>query len=547
MDIEIPGWLEPVLSAYDIPWPDIDEESFKTLPQPLRNFGEDLTAFGDAIASALQTLESDNPSHTLHALTGYFTDIRHEFLEPVKNLCDDLAGDPCTVAYWAVVSLKGALLTALTAEVANDIGDALLDGVTFGLDSVGAAAEAMAVRQVVAEMISTAEGELISAIQSNANRYLDNFVSSIVNPFISRVSSSVQGAVDSYVPQLVLQEAIDVERSVDESLGERLHLSPSQLEHIVQSITESSVHLTTAGVKLHSAIEEIFSHPAPRPGGSTLSSTLRLAAQSVVDTVGSDLVDAVGQLIDHVVSHFTTLLEDYKRAVGDLDQQATAVASREHARSGPDVLVLSAAGVGAGAAASVARTTGAVNGEAASSVQAKAVAPVNDAQTVATSPVPADPGVGTPAGAVSWATQELRSPSGAYAGPNFDCLTFCSQAYGGTIHAVGAQGTAQDEFTYYSTPPHNIMNTSPPSLQNPPPAGALVFYNEPGGQGHVGISLGNGEIVCTQDSTHSVSGVVKVPFIAGNGNSSLPIGGVSASGSPYSGSSKYVYEGWCMP
>jgi cell wall-associated NlpC family hydrolase len=545
MAIDIPGWLEPVLNAYGIPWPDIDEDAFLHLPQPLRNFGDDLTAVGDAIDSALRSLESGNPSHTLIALTGYFTDVRRDFLDPVKDVCNDIAGDPCTLAYWAIYSLKEALLGLLFGEVTDDIVDGISVVATLGLDSAAAAAEAVGVRELVTEMVRAGESELISELQSSANRYLDNFVSSIVNPFINRVSSSVQGAVDSFVPQLV-QSAASVEGAVADSLGERLHLSPSALEQCVGSITESSAHLTSASTKLRSAVEEIFAHPAPRPTAH-LSSTLRLATHSVVQTVERDLVEALGQLIDRIVSHFTTLLHDYKRSLDDLDQQARTAASREHARPGSNVLVGSAIGLGVVAAAVVAGATGAANGEGATKVQEPSATSVDDIQAVAVGPPPAEPADGSPAGAVSWATNELQASTGSYTGPNYDCLTFCSQAYGGSIHAVGATGTAQDEFTFYSTPPNNIMNTAPPSLQHPPPAGALVFYNEPGGPGHVGISLGNGEIVCTQDSTHSVSGVVKVPFIAGNGNSSLPIGGVSASGSPYSGSSKYVYEGWCMP
>jgi hypothetical protein len=378
MDIEIPTWLEPLLNFYGIPWPDIDENAFLELPQRLRNFGEDLTAVGDSIESALHVLESGNPSHTLQAISTHFATIRSDFLEPVKGICNELAGDPCTVAYVAITALKESLLVVLFAEMGDDLLDVASAVLTLGLDSAAAAAEAVAVKEVVSEMLSAAEGDLAYKIQSSADRYLDDLVTSLLTPFISRVASSLEGAVDSYVPQLLLDAS-----KANDALGEVLHLSPLAVDQCVDSIAESSSHLTSAGTKLHAAIEEIFSHPAPRPASHSLSSALRLAAASAVETVERDLVAGLGELIDHIVSHFTALLQAYERAVVDLDHQARAVAAREHARLVPEVILLSAAGLGVASAVDVVRVGATVNGEEAGQVQVEAVTAVNDARTVA--------------------------------------------------------------------------------------------------------------------------------------------------------------------
>lgn len=392
MAIEIPNWLEPLLSFYGIPWPDIDEDAFEDLKQPLRIFGNDLYAVGDAIDSALRLLESGNPSHTLRAIITYFEAIRADFLSPITSVCDDLAGSPCDVAHDSIVAVKVGLITLLAGEIANDIGAVVATIATLGLDSVLTAGEAVAVREAVSEAITIAEGDVASAILSATNQCLDNFVSSLVNPFINGVSSRVENSVNSYGPQLILQQSLAVEQSAygaNGSMAERLHLSPSELDQSVGSIFESSSHLDDASTKLVSAIEEIFSHPAATPQVGNMSSALRMVAKGVVQTVERDLVDALHQLVDHVVRHFVDLLQGYKRAISDLDQQAREVASNEHVRLGPGVVVLSAAGTGVVAAAEAIRVSAVVNGEQADSVQVETVSVVEHAESLAGSAKPA--------------------------------------------------------------------------------------------------------------------------------------------------------------
>ena len=87
MALEIPSELEPFFQVYGIPWPDVDEDVFKELPGPLRNFGADLLAVGDAIESALQDLAAGNPSHTLQAIQEY---IARDSVRYAEELVDRL-------------------------------------------------------------------------------------------------------------------------------------------------------------------------------------------------------------------------------------------------------------------------------------------------------------------------------------------------------------------------------------------------------------------------------------------------------------------------
>ncbi len=249
---------------------------------------------------------------------------------------------------------------------------------TAGADSALAAAEAVAVKEAISRAIAIAENEIASAILSAANSHLDNFVSSLINPFINNAVRGLEGAVDSYAPQLLLQQAFSAERSVVAAEGQvagRLHLSASELEACIERIYRSSEHLDVAERKLKGAIDELFSRPAPNaPYVSGLSPKMRMVLKGVVDTVKSDLLAALRTLIQEIVKHFVALLEDYKRALDDLNEQAAAIASKQHASGAPHVALLSAAGLGSSVAAGVAATSGLINAEQAEQVQVEAVA-----------------------------------------------------------------------------------------------------------------------------------------------------------------------------
>ena len=204
MSIELPGWVTPILNAYGIPWPDVNEDAFHAMKQPLRTFGQDLVAVSDAIEKALGDLESGNPSHTLRALSTYCSNIRRDFLDPIQGVCDDLAGTPCDVAYDAIVTLKLTLIGLLLGEIQDDVADIVATVVTLGADAELTVAEALVVREAIREAIEYGEGEVAYKLQSAADGYVDNFVNSLVNPFIDSVEKAVEARVESYIPALVL-------------------------------------------------------------------------------------------------------------------------------------------------------------------------------------------------------------------------------------------------------------------------------------------------------------------------------------------------------
>jgi len=387
MAFEIPAEFEPLFRRYGIPWPDVDEDVFRELPQPLRSFGEDLTAVGDDIESALQALAAGNPSQTLKAIQTYIQAIRRDFLDRVQDLCDDLAGMPCSVAYEMVFDAKVAAITALTYEVGNDIVDIASAIVTLGTDSAAAAAEAIAVREAISESMSIAEAEIVGRLLSMANGYLDNFVNSIVHPFLSRVSRGLENSVDSYVSNLTLLQVVGAEQAallVEDSATGRLHLSPSELETCIESIRSSSGHLAAAAQTLEGIVYELFSHPAPNvPHIRSLSSDMRMALRGVALTIKSDLVAAVEQLVTNVEQHFVTLLQDYKQALDELDEQGRVLASQQHALAGPNVVVLSAMGIASAVGAGVTVASGVVNAEEANAVQVEAASAMDGTASVA--------------------------------------------------------------------------------------------------------------------------------------------------------------------
>ena len=197
------------------------------------------------------------------------------------------------------------------------------------------------------------------------------------------MANRVEASVDSYAPQLLLRQAITIEQmanSENTSVADRLHISASELDRCVQAIYESATNLDRASSKLDTAIEELFAHPAPSPQAQHLSSSLRIAVKGVVHTVEQDLIGALRQLVDHVVKHFGTLLEDYKRALGDLDQQARNAASNEHVGAGAAVTVLSAAGTGV--AAGVAYASGIINAQESGRVQVETASVVENAESL---------------------------------------------------------------------------------------------------------------------------------------------------------------------
>ena len=367
MSFDMPGWVEPVLAAYGIPWPDVDEDAFHWVQQPLRSFGHDLVAVSDAIESAVQELEAGNPSQTLNAIGRYCGDIRRDFLDPIQTVCDDLAGQPCELAYQGVVAVKAGLVALLLYEIGSDVADVVETAITLGADSAVTFAEMLAVRKLVEIAVQEGEAEVGSLLQSLADRCLDNLTNSLINPFINSVETNVEARVDAYVPMIRLSEAL---AAMDESAARRLHLSPEAMNRSIAAIWQSSQHLLQAASTLEQKIDEIFDRPDPSaPRVSTLSQSMRRALQSVMQTVKSELVGGVETLIQHVERHFVTLLEDFASALAELDADARRLAATERIAAGPEVVVLSAAASWAGASSLIDPTTDRVNVAAADQVE----------------------------------------------------------------------------------------------------------------------------------------------------------------------------------
>lgn len=377
MAFEIPSYLDPILTFYNIPWPDIDEDAFHNLQQPLRDFGQDLDAVGETIENAIGLLAVANHSTALQSIHDHAKHVKSSFLDPIKGVCGDLAGAPCEIAYDGVLGAKWTLLGVLTGEIANDVVDVVATIATLGLDSALTAAEAVAVREAISRSADLAEQEIAAQLVSAAGNCIDNFVSSLINPFINDIVHAVEGAVDSYLPQFLLRQTSGAASDSileEERVAGKLHLSRSDLENCVQSIVQSSHHLVAASEKLSTAIEDIFMHAAPGAPRVSGAEIMRNALKGVVHTIRQDLVSGVENLVTNVIDHFTNLLVNFLHAVQQLDEQASAQASKQHAASGAPVAVLSAAGVGSTVAVGVAAATGQIDAERARSVRTEEAA-----------------------------------------------------------------------------------------------------------------------------------------------------------------------------
>ncbi|MEV7801544.1 NlpC/P60 family protein [Microbispora sp. NPDC088329] len=94
--------------------------------------------------------------------------------------------------------------------------------------------------------------------------------------------------------------------------------------------------------------------------------------------------------------------------------------------------------------------------------------------------------------AVNWAVAELRSPdptmSDHWGKPwSGYCERFVEQAGGFKYHF----GSANEHYQWHRS--RGLIHSDAR-----PPAGAVVFYDGGRGDGHVGISLGNGQVISTQ-------------------------------------------------
>jgi hypothetical protein len=396
---------------YGIPWPDVNEDAFHDLKQPLRDFGDNLQAVADSIDSALGDLENMCHAQTLTAIRQHVEEIRREFIEPIRSTCDELAGTPCDLAYDAVHDVKIGELAVLGGLVANTVFDAVATVATLGLAAPEAAAELVEADMEVRVMLNAAEGAIAALLQSKAQDIIDNFVNSIVNPFVQRVEQDVERPIDAWLPNVAWEAAGLVPGG--ESGGSSLHVSAGRLEHCIAEVALSGRHLDTAAVGLKAAIESIFDEPDSQAFGlPSASSVLREVLKKTAQQVEKDFEEGVKTLVDNVVHHFITLLQDFRRILEELDALVADLARKEHVAATMPVHVTPVVGVASTVAAGVAVASGLVDAEEADSVRVgEAVAVGFDATT--SGEVQKVAAVDAQATAVDQAIEELIPPDDA--------------------------------------------------------------------------------------------------------------------------------------
>lgn len=295
---EIPAAAMHLVQVYNLPWPDVDEHGFTALRSPLQELGRDLRGIGDEMTAALEELHSASPSRTVRSLIAYLEAVRRDFLDPLEEICALMAGAPCQVAHDGVLALKATLVQMMAAVGPGEVAEAALLG----------DAMALAMRR--------AEAEIVAALTAAAGSVTDRLVRDLISPFTRCVADWEEGDVDTYAPRLVLAAALGIEDTVG-SLN-RLRLSESQIEQAVKRVGCSTDHLYDAAAGLERAVEEIFSRPqAGLPVGPSVSAELRHRLAGEVETACTDLVSAIGLLVEEVARHLVTLLRGLLGSVGE--------------------------------------------------------------------------------------------------------------------------------------------------------------------------------------------------------------------------------------
>jgi hypothetical protein len=383
--IEIPTELIPVFQFYGIPWPDIDEDAFNELPKPLRTFGSDVSALGGEVSATLRELADGNSSQTLHAIADHFAMIRRDFLDKVSTLCDDLAGTPCRVAYDAIVTLKLAAIGAVAYQVTETVADLASEAATVGADTPLVVAQWIAVRETVEELLRAALEQIPSLLVQYATPLIQDWTNQLIGGFVNSIEHVVEGSVDPFVANLLFADLESLESAATVVAG-KLHLTPEDLERSITSIAGSSVSAVAAGQQLEHAAKQLFAQPAPGAGSSDSSPALRVLVGVVVTQVVQELSKAADQLIHHIIDDVVHLLQSYRQALENLDQQASTQASREHAAPGPALVVASTVGVAAAVATGIVATSGAAGGEGEGTVQVGEASLVSETTSVEAGP-----------------------------------------------------------------------------------------------------------------------------------------------------------------
>jgi len=173
-----------------------------------------------------------------------------------------------------------------------------------------------------------------------------------------------------------------------------------------------------------------------------------------------------------------------------------------------------------------------------------------------TSTIPSPPSPGAQQ-ALTWAEKELDDPQPPYNVQNSTCYRFVYTAYAhATKNLAQSQLPHENAITalhhfQMSKPPGWHTATTPPS---PPPKGAIVFYEtKTGTEGHAAISVGTGQVICTQTTfakDPTWPGLVKVPYVGkGLPNTGTPRIYMSKTGNTPTPEhpSYFTYKGWYLP
>ena len=356
MSIELPGPVVDLIELYGFSWPDINEDGFKDLEQPLRDFSGSVDGAGETIEDSLRLLSQSNPSLSLQSLVGHIQTIREEFLRPLSHLCDELAGWPCQVAYDGIVALKVSIIACTAYEFTEDAPELASIAATGGTDAPEAFAIIVAERQyyqfVVRSLIDSAVSELSRTLQNNGKGIIDKLTQGLTQPFVNRVVNVLEGDLNSYSARFLSSVARDVANG--EEFGEtRIHLNPEALIQSVINISKSLHQLASATSAMKLAVLEVVARPDPSCSGlSQLDQQLRIIMHDVLETLVTELGDGVKELVQSVITHFTNLLKSYERELRELDEKAQAVASSQKMTMPNLVKVRSLSGLGSAVAAS---------------------------------------------------------------------------------------------------------------------------------------------------------------------------------------------------
>lgn len=291
MAILFPSWATPVLDVYNVPWPDIDEDTILDLGTRVADIGEAIDTFNTSVHGALVLLSSRTESAAFESFVEEWDSTANAFITPIRGTAE--AAIPITqIAHGAVTTAKTAILAVLAAQIASTFAGPL----------------SAAIRLAAKELIEAAVEEAIklaaAAVMNEVNGAIEN---TIIQPMKDFVGGAVQ-EVSFSVKQVVVDATPSLGTVSDQTM---------QLAIDIYDVTVAAEQVKDSFVGIQEAVGHLakwqagsgYSSPAPYPD-PLLRDILKPVLDHLVETVHNEINDLGYQIINKLAQN---LIDTWER------------------------------------------------------------------------------------------------------------------------------------------------------------------------------------------------------------------------------------------